>query len=72
MLSRALARPTLRQLHTTARRSSGHGEYKHLPFRVPFQGAPPVPFGLKMIAFLSFGFSIPFVAVEYTHAKNRA
>ncbi|KAJ6599152.1 hypothetical protein DFH09DRAFT_26564 [Mycena vulgaris] len=73
MLVTRLARaPALRQLHTTARLRSGHGDYNHLPFVAPYQGARPVSFGLKMAAVLSFGFAIPFLAVEVQHMKNKA
>ncbi|KAF7301347.1 hypothetical protein MIND_00699900 [Mycena indigotica] len=72
MLARVVARPAIRQLHTTARLRSGHGDYNHLPFKVPFQGAAATPFGLKMIAFLSFGFAVPFVAVKLTQLKRGA
>ncbi|KAJ7129776.1 hypothetical protein C8R44DRAFT_777642 [Mycena epipterygia] len=73
MFAARLARtPALRQLHTTARRSSGHGEYNHLPFVAPYQGASKVAFGVKMAVTLAFGFSIPFIAVQFQHAKNKA
>ncbi|KAJ7904428.1 hypothetical protein B0H14DRAFT_3421210 [Mycena olivaceomarginata] len=71
LVSRLAARaPALRQLHTTTRLRSGHGDYNHLPFVAPFQGGKNVPFGLKMVVFLTVGFAIPFVAVEYQHAKK--
>ncbi|KAJ6539258.1 hypothetical protein B0H19DRAFT_1178046 [Mycena capillaripes] len=66
----AVRAPALRQLHTTARLRSGHGDYNHLPFVAPFQGSKNVPFGLKMVAVLSFGFAIPFVAVQIQQAKK--
>ncbi|KAJ7851368.1 hypothetical protein B0H13DRAFT_45874 [Mycena leptocephala] len=70
LVSRLARAPALRQLHTTARLCSGHGDYNHLPFVAPFQGAKSVPFGLKMAVFLSFSFAIPFVAVEFQQLKK--
>jgi len=70
MIASRLARPALRQLHTTSVVRSGHGHYNHLPFVAPFQGGKPVPFGVKMTLFLSVGFAIPFVAVGIQHAKK--
>ncbi|KAJ7699996.1 hypothetical protein B0H17DRAFT_1196015 [Mycena rosella] len=71
-LARTAQSPALRQLHTTARLRSGHGDYNHLPFKAPYQGASPVGFGVKMALVLSFGFAIPFVAVQIQHMKNKA
>ncbi|KAJ7507710.1 hypothetical protein B0H11DRAFT_1968253 [Mycena galericulata] len=62
-----VARLARRQLHTTARLRSGHGDYNHLPFVAPFQakqGRANLPFGVKLAAYLTLGFSIPFVAVK--------
>ncbi|KAJ7047458.1 hypothetical protein C8F04DRAFT_1247106 [Mycena alexandri] len=64
--------PAFRQLHTTAHLRSGHGPYNHLPFTAPFQGAPSVPFAVKMFVTLTVGFSIPFVAVKIQHMKREA
>ncbi|CAK5275684.1 unnamed protein product [Mycena citricolor] len=69
-VARLARTPALRQIHTTARLRSGHGDYNHLPFVAPYQGAAKLPFGAKMVAFLSLGFAIPFIAVEITHAKK--
>ncbi|KAJ7179237.1 hypothetical protein C8R46DRAFT_1073065 [Mycena filopes] len=60
------------RLHTTSRLRSGHGDYNHLPFVAPFQGAPAVPFAVKMCVVLSVGFAIPFVAVKIQHMKHEA
>ncbi|KAJ7499007.1 hypothetical protein FB451DRAFT_1384754 [Mycena latifolia] len=71
MLAARLARtPALRQLHTTTRLRSGHGDYNHLPFVAPYQGSSHLGFGVKMAVVLGFGFSIPFIAVKYQHMKN--
>ncbi|KAJ7283741.1 hypothetical protein C8J57DRAFT_1293433 [Mycena rebaudengoi] len=71
-VSRLARAPALRQLHTTARLRSGHGDYNHLPFVAPYQGAPRAWFGIKMAVSLAAAFAIPFVAVEIQHAKNKA
>ncbi|KAJ7095295.1 hypothetical protein B0H15DRAFT_104314 [Mycena belliarum] len=71
LVARIARTPALRQLHTTARLRSGHGDYNHLPFVAPYQGASKVGFGVKMAVILSIGFSIPFVAVEIQHMKNK-
>ncbi|KAJ7179906.1 hypothetical protein C8R43DRAFT_971049 [Mycena crocata] len=70
MLVSRLARPALRQLHTTARLRSAHGDYNHLPFTAPYQGAKAGPFAFKMAAVLSLGFAIPFVAVKIQQMKK--
>ncbi|KAF8211201.1 hypothetical protein K438DRAFT_2010783 [Mycena galopus ATCC 62051] len=62
--------PALRQLHSTPAARSGHGDYNHLPFVAPFQGGKPATFALVLSGVLIFGFSIPFVAVQYQHAKK--
>ncbi|KAJ6516001.1 hypothetical protein C8R45DRAFT_958365 [Mycena sanguinolenta] len=70
LVSRLARTPAFRQLHTTARLRSGHGDYNHLPFVAPFQGGKSVPFATKMVILLATGFAIPFVAVEIQHAKK--
>ncbi|KAF8812358.1 hypothetical protein BYT27DRAFT_7132867 [Phlegmacium glaucopus] len=53
---------------STPARSSGHDHYHHLPFQFP--GDKKFAFGAKVTLFLTFGFSIPFLASAYQLKKS--
>ncbi|KAG2146739.1 hypothetical protein DEU56DRAFT_153127 [Suillus clintonianus] len=53
-----------------ARFVHGHGEYHHLPFQWP--GKKRLAFGIKLTAFLTVGFSIPFAAAKFQLNKSGA
>jgi len=61
----------IRAFHTsTPARSSGHDHYHHLPFQFP--GEKKFAFGVKLTLFMTFGFSIPFLAARYQLKKAAA
>ncbi|KAH9482924.1 hypothetical protein JR316_0005024 [Psilocybe cubensis] len=53
-----------------AARSAGHDDYHHLPFAWP--GQKKAAFGAKVAVYLTFGFSIPFIASWYQIQKSAA
>ncbi|KAJ4466504.1 hypothetical protein J3R30DRAFT_2269729 [Lentinula aciculospora] len=59
-----------RQMHASNAVRSPHGEYHHLPFAWPHD--KKASFALKLVAYLGFGFSIPFIAGAYQLKKAGA
>ncbi|KAE9410382.1 hypothetical protein BT96DRAFT_1011933 [Gymnopus androsaceus JB14] len=68
--ARAQSHVFRRQLHASNVVRSPHGEYHHLPFAWP--GDKKAGFAIKLVAYLGFGFSIPFIAGFYQIKKSGA
>ncbi|KAF9534829.1 hypothetical protein CPB83DRAFT_888789 [Crepidotus variabilis] len=58
-----------RSFHASARSSSAHGDYHHLPFAFP--GNKKIAFGVKLTTYLVVGFSIPFAASWWQIEKSK-